>query len=59
MRGETLDAVKFAPCECAAEDEDWQLIASGEQCPDGVSAKYRCRSCDSEHQLEQAPKRTY
>lgn len=36
--------VKFAACECAAEEENWEMIDDGT--PDTV---YRCATCGERH----------
>lgn len=38
-----MSVVKFAACECSADDEDWELIRSpGDGAP---VATYRCQTC--------------
>lgn len=38
-----MNHVKFAECDCTANEEDWELIES--PCDGAPVATYRCQTC--------------
>ena len=45
------DYVKFGPCECDADEEDYVTVRAGDECPGDVRAQYRCRNCGMKCEL--------
>ncbi len=48
--------VKFGPCECDPEMEDYSLRRSDEECPEDVVAQYQCEVCRTKVELYVDPK---
>lgn len=45
------DHVKFGPCQCDPDVEEYEMRRSDEDCPTDVKAQYICTTCGTKVEL--------
>lgn len=49
-----MNSVKFGPCDCSAEQEDWELIRSPTDADAEFRPVYECNTCGETEKLGEA-----